>query len=232
MKVAILAGGLGTRLKEYYPTTIKSLIRFGGFPFIYHQLLLLKRNLISDVVICTGNGSTELLQYLATDKNLIDLGMNIKVSYDGVTPLGTGGAIKKALPLLDKKFMVLYGDSYLDFNYQGVIKKFEYSGKLALMTIYNNRGKYDKGNVLFDGSEILYYGKDSIDELDYIDYGANLFSKEAFHDTPLHFNLSLLQERLVYRREMDFWVALERFYEIGSIEGIEEFNTKLMKELL
>ena len=62
MKVAILCGGLGTRIQGIYPNTIKSLINFNNIPFIYHQLALLKRNGLTDVILCTGYGSKELKQ--------------------------------------------------------------------------------------------------------------------------------------------------------------------------
>src|SRR5512135_508773 len=153
MKAVILAGGLGERIKAKYPDTIKSLILFHGKPFIYYQLKLLKRNGFNDIIICSGYGAEQLAAYLVTN----DFDMHIKFSHDGDTPLGTGGAIKKALPNLGSEFMVLYGDSYLDFNYKNTMNKFLLSPRLALMTIYRNENRFDKSNIRYSNYRIISY---------------------------------------------------------------------------
>ena len=231
MKVAILCGGLGTRIQGLYPNTIKSLISFNNLPFIYHQLALLKKNGLTDVVLCTGHGSDEIENSI----NKIDVVlkhyamMNIKISKDGEGRLGTGGAIRKALPLLGNKFLVLYGDSYLDFDYRSTIEKFEASKKLGLMTIHHNKDKYDKSNVHFDGKKIVSYEKNNPFG-EYIDYGANFFRADAFRDYGDSFDLTSVLKGLIYENQLDYDIIENRFYEIGSPEGIEEFDKKVRKD--
>jgi NDP-sugar pyrophosphorylase family protein len=222
MKAVILAGGLGERIRSKYPDTIKSLIEFNKKPFIYYQLELLKRNGFKDVVICAGYGATDLVRYLSQH----DFNMNIVMSHDGKELLGTGGAIKKALPHLNGEFMVLYGDSYLDFNYKQTINKFILGKKLGLMTIFKNEGKYDKSNVRYSNGKLIEFDKEKFSDkrFKYIDYGANFFKSDAFKFTQEKFDLSVLQTTLLYRKELDCDVIKERFYEIGSLEGIEEFR--------
>lgn len=231
MQVVILAGGLGTRIKEYYPDTIKSLIKFDGIPFIEYQLDILRKNKLTDIVICAGFGAEALEEelYLFEDKEYF----NIQISHDGASPLGTGGAIKKALPLLKENFMVLYGDSYLDFNYKRTIDKFLSSNMLSLMTIFENNGQYDKSNVAYDGHKIIVYNKTVNNPFyyRYVDYGANFFRKKAFEENvPFRFDLSLLQQILIQKGEMGVDVIKERFYEIGSIEGINDFKNMIERK--
>lgn len=221
MNVAILAGGLGERILSKYPDTIKSLIEFNKKPFIYYQLKLLERNGFTYVIICAGYGATELVNYLSNHR----FNMDITLSYDGEKQLGTGGAIKKALPYLGAEFMVVYGDSYLDFNYKSSVSKFVLGKKLGLMTIFKNEDKYDKSNVRYSNGKIIEFNKEKYDKrFKYIDYGANFFKAGAFKYTPDAFDLSILQTGLLYRKELDCDVIKERFYEVGSIAGIEEFR--------
>ena len=111
--VAILAGGLATRLHPLTEETPKALIEIYGRPFIEWQLKLLSREGIKKVVLCVAHKS-EMIQAFVGDGR--KYGVEIDYSFDGEVRLGTGGAIRKALPLLGDTFMVLYGDSYLQIN--------------------------------------------------------------------------------------------------------------------
>lgn len=222
MKAAILAGGLGERISDIYPDTIKSLIEFNNKPFIQYQLELLKRNNFKEVVICVGHGADKLINYF--NNNTFD-DMVIKLVNDGDALLGTGGAIKHAIPFLNSNFMVIYGDSYLDFSYKNAVHKFLLSGKSGLMTIYHNEDKYDKSNIRYSRDRIVSYNKINPDKrYKYIDYGANFFTASCFSNTPDIFDLSYLQRELIDRKMMACDVVTDRFYEIGSKKGIEEFK--------
>jgi len=222
MKAVILAGGLGERISSIYPDTIKSLIEFNGKPFIEYQLGLLRKNNFKEIVICAGYGAEKLENYF--DNNRFD-DIDIKLIKDGDKQLGTGGAIKNALPFLGSNFMVIYGDSYLDFSYKNAIHKFLLSGKLALMTIYHNENKYDRSNIRYSRDRIASYNKINPDKrYKYIDYGANFFSANCFIDTPNIFDLSFLQRELINKKMMACEIVTDRFYEIGSEKGIDEFK--------
>mgnify|MGYP005813047117 CR=1 FL=1 len=226
MKAVILAGGFATRLQVYYPNVIKSLIEFDNKPFLFYQLMLLKKNGFSDVIICAGHGSEKIESYVYGH----NFGMRIYVSEDGDIPLGTGGAIRKVLPLIDGDFLVIYGDSYLDFDYQAVARKFINSKKLSLMTIYHNNGNFDTSNVEFNGKKIVSYNKKNPSpKSEYIDYGANFFERISFYSMPKVFDLSELQEKIVNAKQMESEVIKDKFYEIGSPEGILDFQ-KMIEE--
>jgi len=132
LPVAILAGGLATRLSPITEKIPKSLLDIDGEPFILHQFSLLRSKGIDRVVVCVGYLG-EMIQSLVGDGGRY--GLKVEYSYDGKRLLGTGGAIKKALPMLGESFFVLYGDSYLPCNYMDVQAAFESCGKEALMTV-------------------------------------------------------------------------------------------------
>ena len=113
--ILILAGGKAQRLGKVSKNLSKSLTNFYENPFIYYQLKLLQKNKFNKVIISTGHLSKQITKYIESIKS--DFNLLILFSNDGKKPLGTGGAIKKALPLLSKNFFVIFGDSYLDVDY-------------------------------------------------------------------------------------------------------------------
>lgn len=220
--VVILTGGLATRL---YPETLKipkSLIEVAGKPFIFHQLALLKRQGVFNVVLCVGKFG-EMIQDYVGDGH--EWGLKVQYSYDGETLLGTGGAIKKALPLLPEVFLVLYGDSYLDVDLKPILERFEREGKPALMTVYHNKNKWDRSNILFKNGRVVKYDKKNpLHEMEHLDYGINILRKSIFNDWPdgTHFDLSDVFIKLIEKGEVSAFEVFKRFYEIGSIQGIKE----------
>jgi NDP-sugar pyrophosphorylase family protein len=221
MQIVILAGGKATRLQKHFPNTIKSLLKFDGISFIEYQLSLLKRNGLVDIVLCLGHGAKEIHNVV---KNTHIKGLNVQVSYEGHSPIGTAFAIRNAWKYLNGDFLVIYGDSYLDFNYYEVINKFRSSRKKMLTTIYHNKGKHDKSNILFEHGEIISYNKvNSHPGAEHIDYGANIFKRGLFIN-PISSDLSDLQRKLIGTRDVACEVIKNRFYEVGSVEGIQEFK--------
>src|SRR5262249_11294290 len=150
--VAILAGGLATRLRPLTEKIPKALIELAGEPFIAHQLRLLHRENIQRVVLCLGFLG-EMVRELVKDG--ARFGLEVGYSFDGDKLLGTGGALKQALPQLGEVFFVLYGDSYLDVALKPIYEAFDVSGGPALMTVFCNEGRWDTSNVLFDGTNVL-----------------------------------------------------------------------------
>ena len=229
--VAILAGGLATRLRPVTLNTPKSMLIVAGKPFIYHQLALLKSRGVEDVVLCLGNHGKLVEEYVSDGSAW---GLNVKYSYDGATLLGTGGALMKALPLLPDEFFVLYGDSYLDIEMRPVLERFRSEGKPLLMTVYRNRGEADVSNILFkDGRIIRYDKKDPPADMEYIDYGLSVMKKSAFDGWPddAPSDLADLYVKLVEKGEAAGFEVSMRFYEIGSFQGIKE-TEKYIKSMM
>ena len=157
-------------------------------------------------------------------------GVRLDYSFDGPELLGTGGALQRALPLLGAKFFVLYGDSYLPIDFSPVADCFERSGRLGLMTVYRNEGRYDTSNVVFAEGEIKVYDKKQRQpEMRHIDYGLSVFRAEALqrYASGTKFDLADLMQDLVARGQLAGFEVGERFYEIGSHEGLAELEAFL-----
>jgi len=227
MPIAILAGGLATRLRPITEKIPKSLVPVAGKPFLAHQLELLHARGIRRAVLCLGYLG-EMIQRDFGDGHAF--GLRLDYSFDGPKPLGTGGAIKRALPLLGDEFFVLYGDSYLPVEYRPIAEFFRHSGKLGLMTVYRNEGRYDTSNVVFHDGEIAVYDKKNRPpEMRHIDYGLSLFKAAVFNsysaDEP--FDLAEVMSKLVRQKQLAGFEVRERFYEIGSPAGLNELETLL-----
>ena len=224
--VAILAGGMATRLGPITEKIPKSLVPVAGKPFLTHQLELLEARVIRHSVLCVGH----LGEMIQRDYGKEALGIKLDYSFDGAKLLGTGGAIKRALPLLGPEFFVLYGDSYLPIEYRPIAEFFHASGKLGCMTVYRNEGKYDTSNVLFAGGEIKVYDKKArLPEMRHIDYGLSLFKAAAFqgYSADQAFDLAEVMGKLVREKQLAGYEVKERFYEIGSPAGLTELDQLL-----
>jgi len=228
--VAILAGGLATRLRPITEKIPKSLVPVAGKPFLAHQLELLRLRGIRRAVVCTGHLG-EMIQHDFGDGAAF--GVRLDYSFDGPKLLGTGGAIKRALPLLDDEFFVLYGDSYLPVEYHPIAEFFRRSGKPGCMTVYHNQGRYDTSNVVFRNGEIAVYDKRSrVPEMQYIDYGLSLFKAPVFNSytSGQTFDLAEVMDKLVHEKQLAGYEVRERFYEMGSPAGLAELESLLQSK--
>ena len=225
--VAILAGGLATRMRPHTETIAKAMLEVAGEPFIAHQLRLLKREGVSSVVLCLGYLGEQVVEFVGDGSRF---GLEIKASFDGPVLLGTGGALRRALPLLGESFFVLYGDSYLDIPMRAVWDRFRASGLPALMTVYRNEGRWDTSNTVYDGARIAYYSKkDRRPDMAYIDFGLGLLSARLFEDWPARqgFDLADLYTGLAASDRLAGWESRRRFYEIGTPEGLADTDRYL-----
>lgn len=222
LPVAILAGGLATRLRPLTEDIPKSLVEVAGKPFIVHQLELLRHNGVQRVILCVGYLG-EMIRDLLGDGRA--LGMHIDYVFDGSMLLGTGGALKQALPILGDVFFVLYGDSYLEIDYRAVHVAYDQDDKLGLMTVYRNDGQWDRSNVLFEDGRIVRYDKRRpTPDMCHIDYGLGVLRTEALTDVPSDqaYDLANVYVGLLARDQLAGFEVNQRFYEIGSPTGLEE----------
>ena len=225
--VAILAGGLATRLKPLTERIPKSLVPVAGRSFIHYQIDLLRASGIRHVVLCTGYLGEKIEAALGDGG---DFGVHIDYSWEGPELLGTAGALRKALSLVSEPFFVLYGDSYLPIDYRKVAEAYRRSRKLALMTVYANANRGGPSNVWFEGPLIRVYDKKRPSpEMKHIDYGFSAFSKKVFQNDPARGvrDLSEIFRQLIAQGELAGYEVRERFFEIGSPEGLAELEAKL-----
>lgn len=225
--VALLAGGLATRLRPITEKIPKALVDIDGRPFIDHQLALLRASGVRRVVMCLGYRG-EMVEQHCGDGTRYD--MELKYSFDGDKLMGTGGAVKRAAGLLDDVFWIMYGDSYMDIDYRAVLTAFDRSGASGLMTVLRNQGRWDKSNVVFTSGKLIKYDKRNVSpDMDYIDYGVGILRRAALAEVPddRPFDLAELYTRMVADGRMVGFEVSNRFYEIGTPAALEEARAYL-----
>lgn len=220
--VAILAGGLATRLRPITETIPKALVEVAGKPFIVHQLGYLRDQGISHVVLCIGYLGDMVRDVVGCGERF---GLKVSYSEDGPNLLGTGGALAKASPLLGDEFFVLYGDSFLPVNFSVVQEAYKQRKQPVLMTVLKNQNQWDKSNVLFVDGQLLEYNKRAPRaEMTYIDYGLGVVSTFVLEQWPVDrsFDLADVYQNLSSQGQLAGFEVSERFYEIGSHSGLKE----------
>ena len=225
--VCILAGGLGTRLGETVRDTPKPLLEVAGEPFLIHQLRLLAGHRAQLVVLCVGYLGERIEQQIGSER----FGVEIVYSYDGPSPIGTLGAIRRAAPKLGDRFLVLYGDTYLQIDYGAAAAAWLRSGLPAMMTVLRNHGRWDVSNASFDGELVTAYDKRRpVPAMQWIDYGLGGLDADALDVVDeQHSDLVDLYEALARRRKLFGFAATERFYEIGTPESLQETSAFLAR---
>jgi len=219
-----MAGGLATRLRPLTEDTPKSLILIEGKPFLQYQIELLNRNGIKEIVLCLGYMGNKIEDYFGNGNRF---GVKIKYSYED-NLLGTGGALKLVEPHLDEHFFLIWGDSYVRLDYQEMYafhikndRKFE-----VTMAIFYNIRNYDKSNIAYEHGKIKKYEKHSKDVLKYIDAGIMVINKELLERIPVSrvFQIEEIFSQLAKQEKIQPFLIKKRYYEIGSIKGLNQFK--------
>jgi NDP-sugar pyrophosphorylase family protein len=228
--VCILAGGLGTRLGARVRDVPKAMVEVAGAPFLMHQLRLLSAHGVREVVICVGHRGEVLAERTGAER----FGVRIAYSYDTPRLDGTLGAIRRALPLLPERFLVLYGDTYLRIDYAAADRAWRDSRLPALMTVLHNEGRWGPSNAVYEDGRVSAYSKQRMTpEMRWIDYGLGGLSVDAVRAAPPdERDLAALYSRLARRGELCGVLATMRFYEIGTPEALAETDAFLRSDPL
>jgi len=225
--VAILAGGLATRLRPLSDDLPKALVPVAGRPFVDHQLELLRNRGIEDVVLCVGHLADQIRGHVGDGRAF---GLRVRYSVDGGAPLGTAGALINAAGMLGDAFLVLNGDTYLDADHAALATAFRAGGKLGLMAVFHNRGRGEPSNVRLEEGRIVSYDKRSPDpQAEHVDAGLGALRAEALDLVPAGrpADLADLHRALVDREQLDVFQTDRRYYEIGSPAGLDDFSREL-----
>jgi NDP-sugar pyrophosphorylase family protein len=218
----VLAGGLATRLRPTTETVPKALLDVAGRPFVEHQLDWLRDQGVQRVVFCVAYRG-EMIEHRIGDGSR--WGLSVEYVFDGDRLLGTGGALKRALPAIGPAFVVLYGDSYLSCDLTAVERAFTVAGRAGLMVVLRNEDRWDRSNIHFEAGRIVRYDKQHrTSDMHHIDYGLGVLTDRAFASFPSDqpFDLAAVYQRLLEQDDLAAVEVFERFYEIGSPEGLEE----------
>jgi MurNAc alpha-1-phosphate uridylyltransferase len=232
MQCVILAGGLGTRMQAHNPSLPKALFDVAGRPFAYWQLEWLASQGVDDVVYCIGHLGNMIVDAVGTGGRW---GLSVTYLQEEGALLGTGGAVRGAVASgrLSSSFFVLYGDSYLSVDLPRVHDRFEALGLPALMTVFENDGELDVSNVVLAGDRVARYEKgldDPPPDMRFIDYGlteVTAHSIEAAFELAEAADLAPYFSRLATDGQLGAFVVNDRFYEVGSPQGLADLETHL-----
>jgi NDP-sugar pyrophosphorylase family protein len=218
--VCILAGGMATRLGDVAKTLPKALMPVAGEPFLFHQLRLLRSHGARRVVLCVAHLGDQIAAAVGDGSAL---GLEVAVVHDGPEPIGTAGAVRKALPELGDEFLLLYGDTYLRIDYADVQRAFRASGAPALMTVLRNEGRWDTSNAVFEDGWVTRHDKrNPTPDMAWIDYGLSVLTPRALDAAPGAPDLAEVFAALADRGELAGYEATNRFYEIGTPDALAE----------
>ena len=167
LRVAILAGGFGSRLGELTRTVPKPMIEVAGRPYLEHVILSFADRGLQDFVLLTGYRSDVIEQYFGDGSSR---GLRILYSRES-EPLGTGGALRDARQLLGERFVVTYGDVLRRFDYERFVR----SHGEPCLAVYP---RLSIGNTAIEGDRVIRFDKNAPD-LPYIDAGFSLMDAAA-----------------------------------------------------
>lgn len=223
MQCVILAGGLGTRMRPLTDICPKTLLPVRGRPFAWHQLQWLASQGVDEVVYCIGHQGEMIRRYWESQTSPV---RSIRYVDEGDQLRGTGGALRLAREqdALEESFLVIYGDSFLPAEFAPVWKAFEASGMPALMTVLRNEGRWDRSNVIYENGRLLLYDKRADPRMQHIDYGLSAYRRELFDQKPEVFDLAMLLHELSLEGRLAGFEVTERFYEIGSPQGLSDLE--------
>jgi N-acetyl-alpha-D-muramate 1-phosphate uridylyltransferase len=227
IQVAIIAGGMGTRLGTRTSRRPKALIPVRGRPFLDHQLELMAGRGVTDVVVCVGHGGAQIERFVGDGRRW---GLNVLCSRDGPFLLGTAGALRQALPLLAPSFAVAYGDSYVTMDYTALQQAHVASGRAATVAVYENADRWDRSNIVLQGDRVAVYDKHHHRPgMTWIDAGVTALDRRWIAALPAGRPLDLAEQFNVLAQagELGAHPIDERFYEVGSVAGLAEFRRLL-----
>jgi NDP-sugar pyrophosphorylase family protein len=229
MQCLVLAGGLGTRMRALAPDLPKTLIPVAGVPFAHYQLGWMARHGVTEVLYSIGFRGEAIRDFVADGRQW---GLEVRYVEDGPKLLGTGGALRRAFDagVLREWFLVLYGDSFLPFDFRWLGQAFLGQERPAMMTVYHNQGCLDVGNVHFADGLVTLYQKPPRAEMPYIDYGISAFRRELIAEmvpAGRKCDLGEMCHRLSVANRLAGWEVTQRFYEVGSPAGLRDFETWL-----
>lgn len=214
----VLAGGLGTRLRPLTDDTPKPMVPVAGRPFLWHQLRRVAEGGVTDFVLAVGYRHEQISAYFGDGTAF---GWRIRYSVED-RPLGTGGAVRRALDLLGERFLVLNGDTYLGLDWAPFLAA-DWDGRDGLMGILrvDDCGRY--GRVETDGRTVLGFSEKSASSgPGWINAGACALHRRAIERVDAEvFSL----EREVYPVSRLAVLPIDGdFVDIGTFETLDAFR--------
>jgi NDP-sugar pyrophosphorylase family protein len=231
--VAVLAGGLGTRLRSAIGQTQKIMAAIGDRPFLFFMLKRLKQQGFRRMILCTGYQAQAVEDYFSRES----LGLEIVFSREDV-PLGTGGAVKKAAGLVQSDpFLLLNGDSLCDMDYAALMDFHARKRALATLTLSAVPPRMDAGSVVMNSSgAVVDFREKSTEDIRlpaghrvYVNAGVYCFSRKIFSSFPPQDMFSLEKDFFpsLGREQVYGFVVETGFVDIGTPQRYAEARKNL-----
>jgi NDP-sugar pyrophosphorylase family protein len=221
-QAVIICGGLGTRLEPLTQDIPKSMVPVKSRPFLEYLVEHFKGQGVPRFIFCTGHLHDQIESHFGDGSAF---GVNIQYSNEK-EPLGTGGALLNARALLDDRFFLSYGDSLLPIQLAPMVDLFDSQPALGVITVYDNHEKLAPSNVHLDkdGTVLAYSKERCSSDMNGVEAGLSLFSKTIL-ELAIQEKFSLEMDifpKLINRGRLFGLLTLQRFYDIGTPEGLEQ----------
>ena len=231
----ILAGGLGTRVRHLNASVPKALLPVNGRPFIDHQLGWLGAHGVEEAVLLIGYLGAQLREHVRGGEQY---GLRVRYVDEGELLRGTAGALRFALDAgaLRERFLLTYGDSYLPIDFGAFAAAFARSGAPAMMSVVRNQGRWDRSNTIVEAGVITLYdkrpGAEDYARMQHIDYGLLAFERRVIEErvaAGARADLADVLHALSLEGSLAAYEVPERFYEIGSEQGLADLEAFLAR---
>jgi len=215
ISVAILAGGLGTRLGALAAGLPKPMISIGGRPYLERVIESFARCGLRDIVMLTGYRSEVIEQHFGDGARF---GVRIAYSVES-EPIGTGGAVRAARALLGERFVLTYGDVLRRFDYDRFVREH----REPCVAVYPRR---THGNVEIEWNRVVRFDKSA--DLPYIDAGFCVMPAEVIEWLPERGSFEeIVFPRLAAERRLACEIVDLNFCDIGTPEELERTRRML-----
>lgn len=230
MKAAILAGGIGTRLRPLTYLVPKPMLPIGGRPLLEHTIRYLKEYGIKEVVICVAYLKTHIKDYF---KDGEDLG--VKVHYaEADTPLGTAGQLKTAEEHISGRFLAMNGDIVSSLNLRNLVRFHERMGGIGTVALKKFEVQIPYGHVELDSGACIRKFEEKPNVSFLANAGIYVFEPSIFRCIPSNSVVSL--ERETFPTLIKNGEQLNGYYEdaywadVGTISDFERADKELLSK--
>jgi len=245
IQAVLLAGGLGTRIREETSNRPKPMIEIGGKPILWHLMKSLSAQGINRFIICTGYKAEVVADYFANylvrnndftvnldieskikiHSKAADLNWEVTVAYTGESDVGTGGRVNRIKKYIDTfPFLCTYGDGLSDVDISALVKFHDSHGQVCTITTINPTNRF--GVVEIEGNRVTSFReKPKVDG--WINGGFFLFEEQIWdylddfctlEETPLQ---KMSHESKVYAyRHAGFWQAMDTYREFEMLSEL------------
>ncbi len=212
----VLAGGLGTRLRQTVPDLPKSMAPIGSRPFLSILLQLLSERGFTRVVLSLGFKANTIIDHFGTSFAGLHLVHKVEAS-----PLGTGGAIRLALTDCEQDHVfVLNGDTYIDLNADAVERQWSASRRpIVVGCRVDDTSRY--GRLIFDGKHLTGIAEKTSSGPGVINAGCYVLRKGQLDSFLPHQSFSFEKDYLAHalpNNDFDYYINDGKFIDIGIPE--------------